>query len=79
MKFLVSLTTGLLSVGLAHASPAAPLAKRAVSSDGSCGGSDGNTCQGSSFGNCCSQYGYCGSAAAYVSISLRDNGSREAI
>src|SRR4051794_8866248 len=34
-----------------------------VSDDGSCGGSTGNTCQGSSFGNCCSQYGWCGSTA----------------
>lgn len=62
MRFLVSLTAGLLSVGLAHASPTAPYAKRAVSTDGSCGGTNKFTCQGSSFGNCCSQYGWCGSS-----------------
>ncbi|KAF1938468.1 FAD-binding domain-containing protein [Clathrospora elynae] len=67
MKFLVSLTAGLLSVGLAYASPA-PLAKRAVSTDGSCGGSKGFTCQGSSFGNCCSQYGWCGSSTDHCGI-----------
>ncbi|CAO2648425.1 Nn.00g076920.m01.CDS01 [Neocucurbitaria sp. VM-36] len=65
MKFLVSLTAGLLSAGLAHASPAAPLAKRAVSTDGTCAGTQGYTCQGSSFGNCCSQYGWCGSSTAH--------------
>jgi hypothetical protein len=62
MKFLISLTAGLLSVGLAHASPAAALSKRAVSIDGSCAGTKGFTCKGSSFGNCCSTYGWCGSS-----------------
>jgi hypothetical protein len=62
MKFLFSLTASLLSVGLAHASPAAPLAKRAVSTDGSCAGTSGYTCAGSSFGNCCSRYKWCGSS-----------------
>ncbi|KAF1844760.1 carbohydrate-binding module family 18 [Cucurbitaria berberidis CBS 394.84] len=65
MKFLVSFTAGLLSVGLAHASPAAPLAKRAISSDGTCAGTKGYTCQGSSYGNCCSQYGWCGSTTGH--------------
>lgn len=64
MKFLVSLTAGLLSAGFVHASPA-PLEKRAVSNDGSCGGTKAFTCQGSEFGNCCSQYGWCGSSAAH--------------
>lgn len=36
-----------------------------VSTDGSCGGSAGQTCLGSEFGDCCSQYGYCGSTTAY--------------
>lgn len=40
-----------------------PVAK--VSTDGSCGGSSGFTCQGSSFGNCCSKYGFCGRTTAY--------------
>lgn len=69
MKFLVSLTAGLLSIGLASASPAAPLNKRAVSTDGSCGGTKGFTCKGSSFGNCCSQYGWCGSSVDHCGAS----------
>ncbi|KAF2740592.1 FAD-binding domain-containing protein [Polyplosphaeria fusca] len=32
-----------------------------VSTDGSCAGSNGYTCVGSTFGNCCSQWGWCGS------------------
>jgi hypothetical protein len=67
MKFLISFTAYLLSVGLTHASPAAPLAKRVVSTDGSCGGTKGFTCQGSSFGNCCSTYGWCGSSTDHCS------------
>ncbi|KAF4411279.1 Chitin deacetylase [Colletotrichum fructicola] len=37
----------------------------AVSTDASCGGTSGNTCLGSSFGNCCSVNGWCGSTNAY--------------
>ncbi|KAF5587789.1 muramidase [Fusarium subglutinans] len=33
-----------------------------ISPDGTCGGEKGYTCEGSQFGNCCSQYGYCGTA-----------------
>jgi len=36
-----------------------------VSGDGSCGPASGQTCQGSTYGNCCSQYGFCGSTADY--------------
>ncbi|XPS75252.1 hypothetical protein M3J07_007334 [Ascochyta lentis] len=32
----------------------------AVSTDGSCGGTNGYKCSGSTFGDCCSQYGWCG-------------------
>ncbi|KAH8651148.1 hypothetical protein BX600DRAFT_473154 [Xylariales sp. PMI_506] len=38
-----------------------------VSTDGTCGGVEGFTCQGSTFGDCCSAYGHCGSASAYCS------------
>ncbi|KAE8843865.1 hypothetical protein HRS9122_04968 [Pyrenophora teres f. teres] len=65
MKFLVSFVAGLLSVSSVTASPSTPLNKRAVSTDGSCGGSQGFTCKGSSFGDCCSEYGYCGSRNPY--------------
>lgn len=33
----------------------------AVSTDGTCGTQGGKTCLNSGFGNCCSQYGWCGS------------------
>jgi hypothetical protein len=36
-------------------------AQTGVSNDGTCGGSKGLKCQGSTFGNCCSSDGYCGS------------------
>lgn len=38
----------------------------ATSQDGTCGGSSmGFHCKGSVFGECCSQYGYCGNSSAY--------------
>ncbi|KAG9241455.1 bacteriodes thetaiotaomicron symbiotic chitinase [Calycina marina] len=40
-----------------------------VSKDGHCG--DGITCQNSAYGNCCSQYGWCGTTAAHCA---GDNG-----
>ncbi|KAG9239357.1 carbohydrate esterase family 4 protein [Amylocarpus encephaloides] len=44
--------------------PSTPTATgKTVSTEGNCGGSV--TCQGSVFGNCCSQYSYCGSTADY--------------
>ncbi|KAF3002041.1 hypothetical protein E8E13_008907 [Curvularia kusanoi] len=36
-----------------------------VSTDGTCAGTGKQTCQGSTFGNCCSQAGWCGSTSAY--------------
>ena len=36
-----------------------------TSLDATCGGTTGNTCTGSVFGNCCSQSGYCGSTSDY--------------
>jgi hypothetical protein len=55
MRYFLTLTAALLSVGLAQK----------VSTDGSCGGSTGLTCSSSSFGSCCSSYGWCGSTSAY--------------
>jgi peptidoglycan/xylan/chitin deacetylase (PgdA/CDA1 family) len=55
---------GTCSGGSTSPSPApapAPVAK--VSTDGTCGSQGGPTCAGSTFGNCCSQYGWCGSTA----------------
>ncbi|KAI6711740.1 hypothetical protein JHW43_005748 [Diplocarpon mali] len=37
-----------------------------VTTDGTCGSSNGNTiCAGSDYGNCCSMYGFCGSTSAH--------------
>ncbi|KAF2203411.1 glycoside hydrolase/deacetylase [Delitschia confertaspora ATCC 74209] len=52
-------TCGSNSISSAQPSSTAPPAStNVVSTDGTCGA--GKTCQGSVFGNCCSQYGYCG-------------------
>jgi len=40
-----------------------------VSTDGTCGTQGGTTCAGSTFGNCCSQYGWCGSSADHCGAS----------
>ncbi|TLD20487.1 hypothetical protein PspLS_08681 [Pyricularia sp. CBS 133598] len=57
-------TFATLSIILAIASHA--IATPAPSGDGICGqAAGGATCQGSSFGNCCSRYGYCGSTDTY--------------
>ncbi|GKT81095.1 chitin recognition protein [Colletotrichum tofieldiae] len=36
-----------------------------ISLDATCGAASGKTCQGSTFGNCCSKNGWCGSTASY--------------
>jgi hypothetical protein len=68
MKYL-TLAAGLLSLGSALA--------QSVSTEGNCGGSGSITCQGSGFGNCCSQYGWVGESsyrlrrlADYISVAL---------
>ncbi|EPQ66796.1 Chitin deacetylase [Blumeria graminis f. sp. tritici 96224] len=43
--------------------PAAPVNNKSVSQDGSCSATV--TCQGSTFGNCCSSSGWCGSSTYY--------------
>ncbi|KAH4256362.1 hypothetical protein HBI04_230710 [Parastagonospora nodorum] len=42
-----------------------------ISTDGICGGTAGSTCVGSSFGNCCSAYGWCGSTAAFCATGCQ--------
>jgi hypothetical protein len=42
-----------------------PSSPTGVSTDGTCGGSKGLKCQGSSFGNCCSSGGYCGNTVQH--------------
>jgi hypothetical protein len=39
--------------------------------DGACGGTTGQTCLGSVFGDCCSEYGYCGNTAVYCSAGCQ--------
>ncbi|OAL51486.1 chitin binding protein, partial [Pyrenochaeta sp. DS3sAY3a] len=46
-------------------SSATPASTKKVSTDATCGGRNGYTCQGSTFGNCCSVNGWCGASAAY--------------
>ncbi|KAL2860034.1 hypothetical protein BJX68DRAFT_275493 [Aspergillus pseudodeflectus] len=44
----------------------APVTEATISKDGTCGPSHGNSvCGGSSFGNCCSTSGYCGTGVDY--------------
>ncbi|KAJ8110503.1 hypothetical protein OPT61_g6675 [Boeremia exigua] len=42
-----------------------PTSTLKVSLNGACGGSTGQTCLGSTFGSCCSEYGFCGSGEIY--------------
>ncbi|KAF3037815.1 hypothetical protein E8E12_006794 [Didymella heteroderae] len=42
-----------------------PTSTLKVSLNGACGGNTGQTCSGSTFGTCCSEYGYCGSTDVY--------------
>ncbi|KAH6964435.1 hypothetical protein DER45DRAFT_556682 [Fusarium avenaceum] len=44
---------------------ASPTGGLTISPNQRCGGNTGYTCQGSSFGSCCSWYGYCGSSESY--------------
>ncbi|KAF2258770.1 hypothetical protein CC78DRAFT_95840 [Lojkania enalia] len=41
--------------------------------DSTCGGRNGFTCQGSKFGNCCSQYNFCGSSAEYCGVGCQSD------
>ncbi|CAI6235830.1 unnamed protein product [Periconia digitata] len=50
-------------------SPPKPTATAKVSSDGTCAGNNGYTCLGSSFGNCCSEHGWCGDSAGHCGTS----------
>ncbi|RMY93795.1 hypothetical protein D0861_01699 [Hortaea werneckii] len=61
-------SASLTNVGpIATSSSAAPpVSTGAVSEDGTCGPEyDGQTCEGSGFGDCCSEYGFCGSTDFY--------------
>ncbi|KAK2022598.1 chitin binding protein, partial [Colletotrichum zoysiae] len=49
----------------AAASPTSTSTSLPVSFDATCGAAAGKTCQGSTFGNCCSVNGWCGSTSDY--------------
>ncbi|KAF2645096.1 glycoside hydrolase/deacetylase [Massarina eburnea CBS 473.64] len=61
-------TTGTTTTAVSTTATPTSSAKP-VSSDGTCAGTAGQTCQGSSFGNCCSQYGWCGSTTDHCTAS----------
>ncbi|GKT61784.1 chitin binding protein [Colletotrichum tofieldiae] len=54
---LLNLTGSAVLTGTSATSTSIALA---ISLDAACGSVSGQTCQGSTFGDCCSQYGYCG-------------------
>jgi len=60
-----SASTTAGSTSTRTSSSAAPTGTKKVSTDATCGGTNGFTCQGSTFGNCCSVAGWCGSTTAY--------------
>ncbi len=60
--FLQARVTGL-SASVAVSSPTIPVS---ISTDGTCGG--GITCLGSTWGQCCSAHGFCGSSADYCGV-----------
>lgn len=54
--------------GLIYAVAALPaITAFKISKDGRCGANFGLTCKGSQYGNCCSQYNYCGRSPDYCS------------
>jgi len=59
MKYIASIAALCLSMAATVFSQATP------STDGTCGGATGYTCTGTTYGTCCSPYGYCGSTTAH--------------
>ncbi|KAF2734255.1 hypothetical protein EJ04DRAFT_248296 [Polyplosphaeria fusca] len=48
-----------------------PTSTNKVSLDGTCGGTAAQTCRGSDFGNCCSQFGFCGKTDTYCATGCQ--------
>ncbi|KAL8383261.1 hypothetical protein RB595_006831 [Gaeumannomyces hyphopodioides] len=71
---LASLTSGVLtnpaSGGQGHSAAVAP---GAATTNGSCGKANGFTCAGSSFGDCCSVSGQCGSSISFCGEGCQRN------
>lgn len=61
----VGISSSLAASSTASSPASTPTAGLPVSQDGSCGSINGQTCASSTFGSCCSLYGYCGSTDTY--------------
>ncbi|KAF2866975.1 hypothetical protein BDV95DRAFT_611261 [Massariosphaeria phaeospora] len=48
-----------------------PLSTLKTSMNGVCGGTKGQTCQGSAFGDCCSAWGFCGSSLTHCNAGCQ--------
>ncbi|KAJ5131970.1 hypothetical protein N7448_006128 [Penicillium atrosanguineum] len=75
MLILTFIFTGL---GLASASPTSMsqslFPRSSVSTTGTCGAYNGTaTCSGSAFGNCCSQFGWCGGDTGYCGYGCQSD------
>ncbi|KAH8706968.1 hypothetical protein GQ44DRAFT_555533, partial [Phaeosphaeriaceae sp. PMI808] len=58
-------------------SPSAPSSTQRVSTNVHCGKEgNGQTCLGTSWGNCCSQYSYCGSTIDYCGTGCQQDFGR---
>ncbi|KAL8298944.1 hypothetical protein RB597_007529 [Gaeumannomyces tritici] len=71
---LASLTSGILAnPALGKQAHSAVVAPGAVTTNGSCGRANGFTCGGSSFGDCCSVSGQCGSSVSFCGEGCQRN------
>ncbi|KAF5024579.1 hypothetical protein F66182_3342 [Fusarium sp. NRRL 66182] len=52
--------------------PSTPKPNTGLSVDGSCGGTAGLKCNGTSFGDCCSAQGWCGASAAHCGVGCQE-------
>ena len=64
-SYLFIILFALLSTHLCLATPSLLQKRLTVSPDGSCGGTKGYTCQGSTYGNSCNRNNRCGSSSDY--------------
>ncbi|KZL87460.1 chitin recognition protein [Colletotrichum incanum] len=65
---LLNSTGSAVSTGTSATSTSVALA---ISLDAMCGSGTGQTCQGSTFGDCCSQYGYCGKSEFHCGVGCQ--------
>lgn len=61
-------STSFWAIGLLSGALAATISK-----DATCGGTNKYTCLGSTFGNCCSSAGWCGSTSAYCGTGCQSS------